>query len=64
MICNKNAPEDLVYKVVKATYENIPKWASVHRAAASMNPEGIKGLMKYSIHPGALRYFREIGILQ
>jgi len=63
MICNKNASEELVYKIVKATYENIPKWASVHKAAASMDPEGIKGLMKYSVHPGALRYYREIGIL-
>ena len=64
MICNKNASEEDVYNIVKTTFANIDKWAAVHKAAATTKPDGIKDLAQYPIHPGAMRYYREIGLLQ
>ena len=64
MICNKDAPEDEVYDIVRTTFANIDKWAAVHQAAATTRPDGIKDLAQYPVHPGALRYYREIGLVQ
>lgn len=69
-IVDPDVPEEIVYQVVKATFENGTEMA---KSAAvwenfSKDPWGynLPYLMKYKkmgvpIHPGALRYFRELG---
>jgi len=64
MLVHKDMPEDLVYKVMRATFDNIDKWAAVHKSARRTKPENIIGLEKYPIHPGALRYYKEKGTLK
>jgi len=63
MIVNKNLSDDKVYAVMKATFANIDKWIAVHASAKETKPENIKSLTQYPIHPGALRYYKEKGIL-
>ena len=62
MIVHKDMPADKVYEVMKATFANIDKWTSVHKAARTTKPENIKDLKQYPLHPGAARYYKEIGL--
>jgi len=69
-IVDPDIPEEIVYQVVKAAFENATEmakaaavWGKFAQDAWGYN---LPYLMKYtkmgaSIHPGALRYFRELG---
>ena len=55
--------EETVYKVVKAIHENKEALVAAHPSFNAMSPDSISVLqpdVKY--HPGAIRYYKEIGI--
>ena len=64
MLAHKDVPADMIYKVMKKTFANIPKWTAVHKAARTTKPENIKDLSRMPIHLGALRYYKEMGIVK
>ena len=49
-------PDDLIYQLVKAVFENQPRLVKVTSAASMVKNTFLP------IHPGAVRYYREIGI--
>jgi len=55
-------PDDLVYRLVKAIFENQPTLFKAHSAAAETIPQNVLKDTFLPLHPGALRYYREIGI--
>jgi len=63
IIVHKDMSEDLVYRVMRATFDNIDKWIAVHRSAEETKPENITDLMDYPLHPGAERFYKEAGLL-
>lgn len=58
---HKDAREDLVYEVVKATFENVDILIATHKSAVEVKPENIVH-SPIPLHPGAVRYYREKGI--
>ena len=63
--CNASLPDDMAYRMVKAIYENPQSLAAGHKALAGFKPklagdEAANGGLP--IHPGALKYYKEIGI--
>ena len=59
-IANKDLDEDLVYDLVKATYENKAEIEKVDKNAAGIDVANFNYLTM-PLHPGALRYYEEIG---
>lgn len=61
---NKDMPEALAYQLTKIFNENLDK---VHRIHASLKPytakDGPTGC-GVPLHPGAIKYYKEIGVLQ
>lgn len=60
---SSDVDEDTVYKVVKAIHENKEALVAAHPSFNAMTPDNISVLqpdVKY--HPGAIRYYKEIGI--
>jgi uncharacterized protein len=55
-------PEDLVYNLVKAVYDNQPRLVSSIDSAKETVPQNVLKDTFLPLHPGALRYYREIGI--
>ncbi|MFA0326326.1 TAXI family TRAP transporter solute-binding subunit [Vibrio splendidus] len=54
--------EEDVYQLTKAIYENLPFLQGIHKATKAMALEkGIAGL-PVPLHPGAARYYQEMGI--
>ena len=55
-------PDDLVYQLVKAVHENQARLVQIHPAARETRPENVIKNTFMPFHPGAVRYYREIGI--
>ena len=67
VIANRSMKEDIAYKVVKAIFENATKgeWAlnKIHPVANQFIPaNGINTPLE--LHPGAIKYFKEVGALK
>jgi hypothetical protein len=57
-----DVPDEAVYQITKAMWENLPALQEIHRATVDMKPElALKGLGA-PLHPGAERYYREQGL--
>jgi uncharacterized protein len=63
--CVKDLPEDLVYQMVKAIYsdEGLAYLRSVHAAGQSITREDAAKNMPIPLHPGAIKYYKEAGLL-
>ena len=53
--------EDLAYQVTKAIFENVEELRAIHPAANDTTVEFTMAATPVPLHPGALRYFEEIG---
>jgi TRAP transporter TAXI family solute receptor len=55
-------PDDLVYQLVKAVFESQPRLVKASPVAAETIPQNVVKNTFMPFHPGAVRYYREIGI--
>jgi len=57
-------PEHVVYEVVKAVFENFDTFRKLHPAFANLKKEEmIKDGLSAPLHPGAMKYYKEAGLL-
>jgi TRAP transporter TAXI family solute receptor len=61
-IARADLSDDLVYQLVKAVFENQPRLVKVTSAASETVPQNAVKNTFLPFHPGAVRYYREIGI--
>ena len=54
--------EDAVYQIVKTVYENLPFLNAIHGATKAMAVEKAIAGLPMPLHPGAARYYQEVGI--
>jgi len=64
LITNKDVPEDTIYKTVKSVYENLAYLATVHDAFKDLNKDTIAAVGGLPLHPGAIKFYKEMGILK
>ena len=58
-------PEEVVYQVTKAIFENLDTFRSLHPALATLDPaEMVSDGLSAPLHDGAARFFREAGLMQ
>ena len=62
MICQKSLDTDLVYRLVKALFENYAYLMKIHPSAAYTTPENTVKYSSIPLHPGTVKYLREKGI--
>lgn len=62
LITSATQDEDLVYRVTRALYENRAQVVQRHAAGNAINPANVVRNTGTAFHPGAIRYYREIGI--
>jgi uncharacterized protein len=64
LITQAGVPDELAYQMTKSMYENLDTLYAAHNAAKSIKRENaIKG-MPIPLHPGAARYYKEIGLIK
>ncbi len=61
-VSSADVPEDVVYTVVKAVFENFDDFRGLHPAFANLKPEEmIADSLSAPLHPGAAKYYKEKG---
>jgi uncharacterized protein len=61
-VVNEDLPDDIVYKIVKTVFEHHQELVDAHPAAKETIPANVDRDTFLPFHPGAVRYYREIGI--
>jgi TRAP transporter TAXI family solute receptor len=61
-VARADLPDDLVYQLVKAVFENQPRLLKASLTASETIPQNVVKNTFLPFHPGAVRYYREIGI--
>lgn len=62
LVTSAKIPDDVVYAIVKATFENFDEFKKLHPAFANLQPEKmVTDGNSAPLHPGALKYYKEKG---
>lgn len=65
LVTSSKVPADIVYTITKATFDNLDEFKKLHPAFAHLDPHNmVKNGLSAPMHKGALRYFRERGLLK
>lgn len=65
MLVRKDLPEDVVYKITKGIFENIKSIKSSHIASQqNISLENSQKGVKIKFHPGAIKYYKEQGLMK
>ncbi len=62
LVCREDLPEDLVYKLTKAFWENVRDLDNVHAKAKLITLETALEGLSVPLHPGAAKYYTEAGL--
>lgn len=66
-VCPESTPEDLAYKTTKALFENLETLRAAVKPAKDTTPEStakLIGKAPIPFHPGAIKYFKEKGLVK
>jgi len=65
MFCRGDLSEDLVYQMTKSFWENIEQLGKSQKNLKGLKPaDAVKDISNVSLHPGAIKYYKEIGVLK
>lgn len=64
LVVHRDMPEELAYEITKALFEHLDELAAVHPAAGQIEPRRAATSSPVEYHPGAVRYYKEIGVWQ
>ena len=59
---NADVDENHVYLLTKTLYENLPFLQAIHPATNAMNIDSAMAGLPVTLHPGAARYYKEVGL--
>lgn len=54
--------EEAVYQITKTLYENLPFLNAIHKATKAMSIDKALAGLPMPLHPGAARYYKEVGL--
>lgn len=64
VVSSVDTPDEVVYEVVKAVFENFEDFKALHPAFTVLEPEAmISSGNSAPLHPGAVRYYEEAGLM-
>jgi TRAP transporter TAXI family solute receptor len=62
MVTSAKTPDDVVYNLVKATFDNFDEFKKLHPAFANLDPANmVKDGLSAPLHPGAAKFYKEKG---
>lgn len=65
VVSSAKVPADVVYAVVKAVFDNLDEFKKLHPALGVLKPEDmIKNGLSAPLHEGALKYYKEKGLIK
>ena len=65
LVSSTKTKPDIIYTVVKAVFDNFDAFRDMHPALANLRKaEMVRDSLTAPLHPGAVRYFREAGLIK
>ncbi len=64
IVISADMPEELVYKITRAILTHLDDLRKVHTTMGKLTPESAPKEVGAPLHPGAQKYYREIGVLK
>ncbi|MGB5806951.1 TAXI family TRAP transporter solute-binding subunit, partial [Castellaniella sp.] len=64
LVTASTVPDDLVYQMTKVFYEQLDTLKSAHNAAKAIQLDNALKGMPVPLHPGAERYYKEVGLIK
>ncbi len=65
LITSADVPDDVVYALVKSVFTNMDQFRGLHPAFAKLEPQQmVTDGLSAPLHPGAEKYYREVGLLK
>ncbi len=65
LVTTADADEETVYQLVKAVFDNFDSFKTLHFVFATLDKDRmVSSGLTAPLHPGAARYFREVGLLK
>ena len=62
MVTSSKVPDNVVYDLVKAVFDNFDEFKKLHPAFAHLDPKAmIKNGLSAPLHPGAIKFYKEKG---
>ncbi len=62
LVTSSKIEDSIVYAITKTVFENINSFKKLHPAYAMITKESMLQCISAPLHPGALKYYREIGV--
>jgi uncharacterized protein len=63
LVTHADVPEETAYRMTKLLFDNLGRLTAAHAAAGDIDPaEAVEG-MPVPLHPGAERYYQEMGLI-
>lgn len=63
-VSSTDVPNEVVYEVVKAVFENFDSFKRLHPAFANLKKdEMVSDALSAPLHPGAAKYYKEVGLI-
>jgi TRAP transporter TAXI family solute receptor len=64
LVTHEGVPDDIVYGMTKALWTNLDQLVAAHSAAKAIDIKKATQGMPVPMHPGAEKYYREVGIIK
>ncbi|WP_051305428.1 TAXI family TRAP transporter solute-binding subunit [Desulfogranum mediterraneum] len=64
LVAKDSMSDEIVYRITKSIFEHLDIFYSTHKAARKITLDSVAQGMPIPFHPGAEKYFREVGALQ
>jgi len=63
-VTSANVPDEVVYAITKEVFENFEDFKKLHPAYEVLTKEGMLEGLSAPLHPGALKYYKEAGLIK
>jgi len=64
VVTSKNEPANIVYAITKEVFDHLDTFKKLHPAFATLTKRNMLEGLTAPIHPGALKYYRESGLIK
>ena len=64
LVSHSGVPDDVVYQMTKAMYTHLDALVAAHSAAKAIDPKKATAGMPLPLHPGAEKYYKEVGLVK
>jgi TRAP transporter TAXI family solute receptor len=64
LVTSADVPDEIVYAITKEVFDNLDEFKTLHPAYTELTRESMLEGLSAPLHPGAIKYYREAGLLK